>query len=87
MGSATNEIKPQYREVKGSRPRCSYRKYPCNLTKIHSHVCNEGKGTILILKVFWVLVYTEGLAYAIPQSFFMLYQAHFSAPLLLGTNP
>lgn len=75
----TNEIKCQYREAKGTRPRWGYRKYyACNLAKIHSHVCTGGKGTVVILKAFWMLVCTEGLAYAIHQPFFMLYQVHFS---------
>lgn len=57
---ATRKIKDQHREARGTRPRCNCRKYfACNLAKTHSHVCSGGKGTVLTLKAFRVLVCSE----------------------------
>lgn len=87
LAVSTREIKHQYKEARGTRPRCNYRKYfACNLAKIHSHVCTGGKGSVLTLKDFSMLECTEGLAYAIHQLFFVLHQPHFSL-LLSSTVP
>lgn len=49
LAVSTREIKHQYKEARGTRPRCNCRKYfACNLAKIHSHVCTGGKGSVLI---------------------------------------